>query len=90
MKLTWTKTDNGWFGIHGKFRAEVKRPVSPFALYHWSTRIGNVSGASGGTSSALASKRAAETEIDRFSAVLRQRTKTILCFPGDPDIELKP
>ncbi len=73
MKLTWTKTDKGWFGIHGKFRAEVARPVSAFMLYHWSVRAGNISGGSGGTSSALDSKRAAETEIDRFAKFLRSQ-----------------
>jgi hypothetical protein len=88
MKLTWTKTDKGWFGIYGKFRAEVARPVSPFMLYHWSVRAGNISGGSGGTSSALASKRAAENEIDRFAKLLRSRTKTVLQFPGDHDREL--
>lgn len=78
MKLTWTKTDDGWFGIYGKCRAEVKRPIEGRFLFHWSVRAGNDSGGSGGTSSALASKRAAETEIDRFSAVLRERKKLAL------------
>jgi hypothetical protein len=71
-KLEWTKSPDGWVGIWGKFRATVKRPVNPFQLYHWSVfTTRDERGGSGGTSSAIASKRAAEIELDRFAKFLR-------------------
>jgi hypothetical protein len=89
MALKWTQSGDRWFAIEGKFRAEVKRPFEGGFMYHWSVRAGDISGGSGGTSSAPASKRAAENELIRFKEFLRKRTRTVLTFPGDPDLELK-
>lgn len=89
-KLRWTKSHDRWFAIDGKFRAEVKRPYEDGFMFHWSVRAGDISGGSGGTSSAIASKREAEKELVRFREFLRSKTKTVLVFPGDPDLDLKP
>lgn len=70
-KLKWSKSPDGWIGIWGKFRATVKRP-GYVMLYHWAVcTTKNERGGSGGTSSVIASKRAAEIELERFAKFLR-------------------
>jgi hypothetical protein len=70
MKIEWTKSGRDWFGIYGRFRAEVRGPNGPLGFCHWSVRASEQRGGSGGTSSVRASKRAAENEIVRFSNFL--------------------
>ena len=71
-KLVWIKSGKEWHGIYGQFRAKVSAPVAPMFMHHWSVWVGVRSGGSGGTSSVIASKRAAENEVVRFAEVLRK------------------
>lgn len=71
MKLTWTKSGRDWFSVYGKFRADVRGPSGPLGFSHWSVKADDKHGGSGGTSSVAASKRAAESEVERFAAFLR-------------------
>ena len=76
MKLNWTKSGRDWFAVWGQFRADVRGPGGPLGFSHWSVHAGNKSGGSGGTSSVQSSKRAAEAEVERFSAWLRNEERS--------------
>lgn len=73
MKLEWTKSGRDWFAIYGQFKAKVGGPSGPLGFSHWAVYAGNRAGGSGGTSSVQMSKRAAESEVERFAKFLKQK-----------------
>ena len=60
MKLEWTKAPNHWFGICGKYRAEIHPHHSKLIGFVWRTSRGLKSGSSGSAHSVQQAKRLAE------------------------------